>query len=220
MIKMRLFSATIALIVTICSANGKDIGTEDNWNEVVESQTHTALLQNDAEAKAFIESAAANGKLDDEKAKLFATVSSNGKLNDDWEEAVSKEDLAQAGYRTLDNGKKPGLGKGAWCKSGQEHYGTCVECKANGHCPSGKYCEHQRCYNKKGVGAHVGWTAHWKCHSNMEWHGKCAECKNHGQCPSGKYCEWGRCHNKKGIGGNVGWTAGWKCHSGMESNGV
>lgn len=115
-------------------------------------------------------------------------------------------------YHSLDNGKKPGIGQGLWCKSGQEHFGTCVQCKSSEHCPGGQYCEHERCHNKHGYGANVGWTAGWKCVSGMENGGRCIDCNNDNQCSHGHFCEDnGRCTKKYGEG--HGCHGGRKCES-------
>ena len=115
--------------------------------------------------------------------------------------------------RSLDNGTKPGVGQGGWCRSGHEHMGTCVECTGSEHCAGHQYCEHQRCHNRHGYGANVGFTAGWKCESGMESGGRCVECMSDGHCPGGHFCEDnGRCAARYGEG--HGCHGGRKCASG------
>ena len=80
-------------------------------------------------------------------------------------------------------GQHVGLTAGWKCLSGLEAFAKCVECKGpfgqgNHHCdriyPKGtKYCEGDRCHQKKGNGSNVGWTAKWKCQSGKEINGRC-----------------------------------------------
>lgn len=73
-------------------------------------------------------------------------------------------------------GHDVGLTAGWKCHSGIEAWGKCVECNSRGYharCGGSRYCEWDRCHNKKHRGQHVGWTAGWKCHSGRESWGNC-----------------------------------------------
>jgi len=119
--------------------------------------------------------------------------------------------------RSLDNGKKPGVGQGKWCKSSHEHWGTCVQCKSDEHCGGGQKCIDNVC--KTPVHCAGDWSAcSGPCNDRKKTYHRTRNEANggNGNCPrhgDKQACASTPCANGKGCGGDNGCASG-VCHWG------